>query len=322
MDYQLCGRFDKLRNYLPDDLSKPKNDDIHSLGSIKDYCSNVESEGTGCKTDLDKINGGCLWLLEQNIINNIDSLSKDQFKIIIIYIMIWLSYMVNLKKDDEITNLNDFYTKYIETNTHYNNCKKRKNNYYDDCSSSLKDKMGYNNFKDFIEKNEYLKNIGINMSNFYAAFKSLCNMYTELDANETKCKKCLENAKEFVKKYDELNKNPNITKDSPYYQVLSTLSNDYDNFKNYCTENKVDCSDIPSISPINTKENSVQRSAHNHVQNSGVTSSNSSVTNKLVPVLSIIIIAIPIFFGIFYKYSLFGFRKRFQKQKLREKLKK
>ncbi|CDU16019.1 PIR protein [Plasmodium yoelii] len=318
MDYRMCLKFDNLSKYLPDELNGTTSLDINKLGNVQNYCSNGESEGTGCKTNLDKINGGCLWLFEQNIINNIDSLSKDQFKFIIIYIMIWLSYMLDLNNDEKINNLNDFYTQYIENNTHYNNCKKNNNN-YDDCSSSLKDKTGYNNFKDFIEKNEYLKNIGINMSNFYDAFKSLCNMYTELDASNTKCEKCLENAKEFVKKYNELNKNPNITKDSPYYQVLSTLSNDYNNFKNYCDDNSVDCNDIPSLSSINTKENSVQSSAHNHVHNSGVTSSSSSVTNKLIPVLSIII-AIPIFFGIFYKYSLFGFRKRSQKQHLREKL--
>ncbi|VTZ79759.1 PIR protein [Plasmodium yoelii] len=317
MDYQLCGRFDKLRNYLPDDLSKAKNSDIHSLGSIRDYCSNGESEGIGCKTDLDQINGGCLWLFEQNIINNIDSLSKDKFKIIIIYIIIWLNYMINLKKDGKINNINDFYTQYIEKNTYYASCKKNDN----DCSNSLKEQTGYNNFKEFIEKNEYLLNINYDdVSKFYAAFKSLCNMYTELDANDTKCDKCLENVKEFVKKYDELNIS-DITKDSPYYQVLSTLSDDYNNFKNYCKVNNVDCNHIQTLSPIKIKENGVQGSAHNDVQHFEATSSSSSITNKLFIVLSIFG-AIAFFLGISYKYSLFGFRKRTQKQHLREKIKK
>ncbi|WBY57650.1 PIR protein [Plasmodium yoelii yoelii] len=52
-----------------------------------------------------------------------------------------------------------------------------------------------------------------------------------------------------------------------------------------------------------------------------VASSSSSIASKLIPILSILV-AIPIFLGIAYKYSLFGFRKRGQKQHLRENLKK
>ncbi|ETB57279.1 hypothetical protein YYC_05075 [Plasmodium yoelii 17X] len=276
MDYRLCGRFDKLRNYFPDELNKPTKNDIHILGNIKNYCSNGESEETGCKTDLDKINGGCLWLFEQNIINNIDSLSEDKFKIIIIYIMMWLNYMINLKKDGEINNLNDFYTKYIETNMYYTNCKKDDK----DCNSTLNDKTGYDSFKEFIEKNRYLLNISFDdVSKFYAAFKSLCNLYTELDSNDTKCKKCLESAKEFVKKYDELNVS-DIAEYSPYYQILSILSKDYSNFKIYCKDNQVDCNDIPLLSPINTTKKKLQSSELNFED----TSSSSPITNKLIPV--------------------------------------
>ncbi|EAA18073.1 hypothetical protein YYC_04144 [Plasmodium yoelii 17X] len=148
--------------------------------------------------------------------------------------MIWLSCKLNQKTHVGITTLKDFYTKYIKNNTDSTNCKKDGMN----CSSTLKNKTGYKNFKEFIEENECLMNIGINdMSNLYSAFKSLCNI----------------NAKEFVKKC-ELSKDSNITKDSPYYQLLSTLSNDYNNFKNYCKDNKVNCNDIPSISPIKTKK--------------------------------------------------------------------
>ncbi|SBW38133.1 Plasmodium variant antigen protein Cir/Yir/Bir, putative, partial [Plasmodium berghei] len=103
-------------------------------------------------------------------------------------------------------------------------------------------------------------------------------MYNEIDANKPTCKKYLEKAKEFVAKYNELNNVSDITEDSPYYKLLSRLSNDYNNFKNYFT------------------------------------SSSSSIKNKLIPVLSIIV-AVPIFLGIFYKYSLFGFRKKCKKIK-------
>ncbi|CDS44751.1 PIR protein [Plasmodium yoelii] len=325
MDNRICGRFDLLRKFLSDELKNSTSKDIHNLGSAKNYCPKEGSENK-CKTEVDKINAGFLWLLEQNIINNISDFSDasdEKHKVFIIYIMLWLNFKLNQKNDAKSTQFNDFYNNYIENNTHYTKCKKKtNNNNYEDCSSSLKEATGYNNFKEFIEANKCLMNIKFkDVSDLYDAFKSLCNMYTELDANDTTDKKYLENAKTFVEKYDELNKNPNVTKDNPYYQVLSTLSNDYNNFKKFCNSSSVDCNDIPSLSPIKIKENSVQSSERNSLQNSGVTSSSSSITNKLIPVVSIIA-AIPIFVGIAYKYSLFGFRKRSQKQQIREKIKK
>ncbi|SCL81532.1 Plasmodium variant antigen protein Cir/Yir/Bir, putative, partial [Plasmodium berghei] len=201
------------------------------------YCPNGDSGNTKeCKTDLDKINAACLWLFQQNIIINIDSLSKEKSEAFIIYIMIWLSYMLNLKNVNNIKSLKDFYTNHIKNNTHYTTCNKS-DNY---CSNSLKNKTGYNNFKEFIKRNECFMSINItDMSNFY-----------------------------------------------------------------------VDCSDIPSLSPINTTQNPVQSSE----PSSKVTSSSSSIKNKLILVLSILV-AIPICLGISYKYSLFGFRKKCKKIK-------
>ncbi|CDU85281.1 uncharacterized protein PY17X_1045200 [Plasmodium yoelii] len=325
MDNRLCGRFDTLRKYLPDELGETAKFELKQLNSFNNYCSNGGSGKTECNTEADKITAGCLWLFEQNIVNRISTLSKDHSEVFIIYVMIWLGHMLDLKKDNKFININDFYEENIKNNTHYSKCiKKKSNDNYDDCSNSLKRITGYNNFKELIEKNKYLMNVGINdMSNFYDAFKPLCNMYTELNANDASDKRYLKNAKEFVKKYDELN-DPNNTKDNAYYQVLSTLSNDYNKFKDFCNISSANCNDIPPLPDIKTTQNHLQSSEpsseSNSESNSKVTSSSSSITNKLIPVLSIII-AIPIFLGIFYKYSLFGFRKRSQKQKLREKLK-
>ncbi|SCM22857.1 Plasmodium variant antigen protein Cir/Yir/Bir, putative [Plasmodium berghei] len=83
-------------------------------------------------------------------------------------------------------------------------------------------------------------------------------MYNELDTSKPTCKKYLENGEEFVKKHEKLN-NPNNTKDSAYYKVLYTLSNDYNNFKKYC-DNSVDCNDTPLLPEIKTTQNSVQNS--------------------------------------------------------------
>ncbi|VTZ80302.1 PIR protein [Plasmodium yoelii] len=145
----------------------------------------------------------------------------------------------------------------------------------------------YSSYKDLINKNNYFLKMDNNIiSKFYGAFKSLCNLYTQFDEDTDNCKNYLEGDNEFIKKYEELKKDSKITKDNSYSQLLSTLLNDYNNLKDKCND----------------------------------ASSFTSIANKLFIVLSIFA-AIAIFLGISYKYSLFGFRKRFQKQKLREKIK-
>ncbi|SCL87927.1 BIR protein [Plasmodium berghei] len=320
MDYKLCGRFRTLRAFFPDESDKSTDYDFHNNGSIRNYCPNGDSGNTKeCKTDLDKINAACLWLFEQIIINNIDSLSKEKSEVFIIYIMIWLSYMLNLKNVNNIKSLKDFYTNHIKNNTHYTTCNKSDN----DCSNSLKNKTGYNNFKEIIEANKCFMSINItDMSKFYGAFKSLCEMYSAFDGNTLNCTKNLNHANEFVKKYKELSGDSSITENSSCNQVLSTLSTDYNNLKNKC--NDAQGSNFPTLSEVNTPQittkGTEQASVTNSAQNSNVTSSSSSIVSKVIPVLSIFA-AIPIFLGISYKYSLFGFRKKVQKH-LREKLKK
>ncbi|CDU16404.1 PIR protein [Plasmodium yoelii] len=312
MDYKLCGRFDHLRLFYSDELGKSAGRDIHSLGSINSYCSNEVPKDKNCNTDIDKIKGAFLWLFEQSIIINIDSLSKDKSGAFIIYIMIWLSYMLKIKNVNTFKNINEFYKEHIKDNTHYTNNKKCG----DDCNSILKNKLEYNNFNEFIEANEYLMNIDIkDISNFYAPIKLLCKMHTGCNAQKSNCTECLQIANEFVETYEKLYNDYNNNENKSYSKVLSILSNDYDNLKNKC--NDVNFKDISSLRAIKTKENGVQSSEHS----SEVTSSSSSVTNKLFIVLSIFG-AIAFFLGIAYKYSLFGFRKRTQKQHLRKNLKK
>ncbi|EAA15298.1 putative yir2 protein, partial [Plasmodium yoelii yoelii] len=269
--------------------------DFHGLGNIKNYCPNVGSENK-CGTDLDKTKAGFLWLFEQIIVNNIDSLSKEETKGFIIYIMIWFNYMLNLKNVNNINNINDFYTKYTVNNTNFTNC----NEGGKDCNSTLKDKTGYNNFKEFIEANKCLLNIKFeDPSKLYDSFKLLCNMFYEVNANNPDSEKYLKIANQFVENYKKLNGYSNIIEDSPYYQVLSILSNDYNNIINECISNMFNCTNFPSLPTYSRR---------------------SVIKNTLISI-AFIFASVSIFLGIAYKYSLFGFRKRFQKQKLREKLK-
>ncbi|CDU20367.1 YIR protein [Plasmodium yoelii] len=323
MDARLCRRFGHLINYLPDELGTSPSLKFNTLGKVMNYCSNGESKGAECKTDIDQIKAGFIWLFEQNIVSRISNLSKDQPKVFIVYITIWLSYMLNLKGVTEFKNMNEIYTKHIENNMHHINCKKTDN----DCNNSLKEKTEYNSFNELIESNKCLMKFDINdMSKFYNGFKSLCKMHIECNVNKSKCTECLQIAEEFVKKYEKLNEDPNNIDNSSYSQMLSTLSADYDNFKKkYDDAQNCKSSPLPTIEkkkiivkdfeqiPEKTPEKTPEQSYE-------VTSSSSSISKNLFIVLSIFG-AIGFFLGISYKYSLFGFRKRDQKH-LRGKLKK
>ncbi|SCL83841.1 BIR protein, partial [Plasmodium berghei] len=265
-------------------------DDQH----LKKYCDNEN-----CGSDLEKVNAGCLYLL-YTFFGSSDmfkSVAKSNIDIVE-YIMIWLVYMLNLKKQENKTNLQYFYDTYI------NNDKYKK---------PITGVMEYNSYKDLIDQKTYFMTIDINdIFKFYDAFILLCEMYTGFDTKPSNCTKCSDKASQFVKKYKELKENSNITENSPYYKLLSTLSTDYDNFKNYCNSKGVNCKDFPLLPEIITKVSA---------QISEYTSSSSSIKSKLIPFLSIFG-AIAFFLGFSYKYSLFGFRKRSKKQHLREKLKK
>ncbi|ETB56692.1 hypothetical protein YYC_05510 [Plasmodium yoelii 17X] len=314
MTEYMCGRFRNLWLFYPDDLNTPTSYDFHGLGNVENYCPNVGSgNNKKCNTNLDKIKAISLWLFEQTIINKHDSLSKEQIEKIITYIMIWLSYKLNQNSPEKFLQFKDFYTNHIEQNTHYNSCKKKiKNNNYNDCSDSLKDKTGYNNFKELIETKKCLMNVDIkDMSKIYEALKLLCKMYIEYNADKSNCTKCLGYANNFVEKYDELNKNHNINKDGSYNKLFSTLSTDYNNLKNICN-------DISSFPPIekkkvsipNSEESFVQTPVDNDVQGFEATSSNPLIVSKLIPVLSILV-ATAIFLGISYKVNNNELKKYF-----------
>ncbi|ETB56071.1 hypothetical protein YYC_05897 [Plasmodium yoelii 17X] len=293
MDKTLCEQFDELKKNLPDDLENYASVNFNQNKDIKYYCSNGESDDTECKTDLDKINAGCLWLFEQLFVkkknNNINTVQ---------YIIIWLSYKLNKKKYNGINNLNDFYTNCIENNTHYTSCKQDGV----DCSNQLQTNTGYTNYKEIINKRKSLLNINIgNMSKIYDAFKLLCNAYNELGGNDKTSKNYLVKANEFVKKYNELNVS-GIDKDDHYHQVLSTLSSDYNNFKSYCDSNGGDCSSISFLTSIETEEHGVQ--SFGKICDD---TPSFSIVKKLILAL-LIFSAISIFLGIFFKdYSNNGF---------------
>ncbi|CDS44713.1 YIR protein [Plasmodium yoelii] len=271
MSYKECGIINDIDKYFFDDLNNPREDISGSF--LNSYCP-----GSNCNSDEEKIISGFITLL-----NNLESLESDK---IFEYAILWLSYKLNQKKENGTTTLNDFYTKHIETNDFY--------------KEKISNHNNENINMDFIEKKIRSMDIDIkDISNFYDAFKSLCNMYSEIsEKTDTECNKCLENAGEFFEKCEKVKNVFDITKGSSYLQLWLSLSKDYKNFEN--SYNSLACTNGPPL----------------------VSCLRSSVTKNTLIIIAIIFVASSILLGVSYKYSLFGFRKRSQKQHLREMLKK
>ncbi|CXI72254.1 BIR protein [Plasmodium berghei] len=344
MDDKICRTFFAVKNSISNNLDATGGYQlIMNQPILNGYCTN-----NNCNSNLEKINAGCLYLLDAFFKDSsvFSSVAKNNINIVE-YIIMWLSYMLNLIKNEQGNSLEYFYDIYIKNHEKYTNSITGVDAYY-------------NSYKDLIDKKNDLINMDIkDISKFYDAFNTLCMMYIEFNEKTLHCSNCLQNANKFVNKYKEMNQNSVITSNNSYAQLLSTLSNDYDNFKNYCNSKGVNCTNLPSLATIEeiqtSEKNSEQLSAHSseqtvssslqdsehifaqsskHIytqgseqiseqrstQSPGVTSPSSSIGNKLFTVLSVFG-AISFFLGISYKYSLSGFRKRAQKQYLREKIK-
>ncbi|CDU18710.1 uncharacterized protein PY17X_1101600 [Plasmodium yoelii] len=265
MNKEVCKRFKNVWKDFPDELNNSGKYQFKNDQHFKKYCN------SNCDTDLEKISAGCLYLLNEFFgdSSSLKNHAKNNIGIVQ-YIIIWLSYMLSAIKNQENNSLKFFYSIYINS---------------DNYKKSITSIEGCNNYKELIDKTQDLTTIDIkDISKFYNAFKSLCNLYNELDEVNPECEKYLEYNNDFFKKYEELKQDSSIAGNNSYIKIFSILLNDYDNLKSKCNN------------------------------------FSSLLTNSLISI-AFIFVAASILLGVSYKYSLFGFRKRFQKQKLREKLK-
>ncbi|EUD70920.1 hypothetical protein YYG_04044 [Plasmodium vinckei petteri] len=239
-------------------------------GLIYQYCPYHSTLKTGyCSDYLQKASSGIINLLE-----NLKKYNLEYDKLAE-YAILFLSYKLKQHSEHKykFAKLNDFYTNHIKNNNHYN---------------TKINGDGSPTYKEIINKNKDLMNTN-EISKFNGPFSILCIFRN--------CTNLSNYANEFVQKFENLNHDSSIIGNNSYREILSTLSNDYDNFKIYCAEKCNDCNDFPTLPEIKTPP------------------------SKLIPALSVVSV-IPVFLGIAYKYSLFGIDKLFQRQYLRKKLKK
>ncbi|CDS44323.1 YIR protein [Plasmodium yoelii] len=273
MSIEVCKRFKNVREWLSHEVIVGHNININE--KLNKYCDNGS-----CDAPFGKVNAGCLYLFDEFFAGYTPFNDVAKRKINIVdYILIWLGYMLNLIKINENGTIDLFYETYINNDQKYN--------------TPIDGVTGYKTYNELIYIKEDLMSIDIKaMSKFYDAFILLCDICTGVDENRSNCDNNLENAKKFAKKYDELNEDYYNGRDSPYNQLLSTLSDDYYNLKSICY-------DFPLLPTYSRK---------------------FVIKSTLIPI-AFIFVAVSIFLGIAYKYSLLGFRKRSQKQCLREKIK-
>ncbi|EAA19334.1 putative yir3 protein [Plasmodium yoelii yoelii] len=215
MNKEMCNLFFAVRSWFPDKL---KNGDYQFIDDSR-YKTHFTKDSYN---DIDKINGWCLFLFNGIFMGSYLYEYYANSKInVVAYILAWLSYKLHQKPDNGITNLMDFYTNHMKNLNEY--------------QTSIEDFAENTTYIELINKNKDFLNIDFEyMSKFYDAFILLCNMYDGLDDVNPKCEKYLEYNNEFLNKYEELKKDSSNSGKNSYIQMLSILSNDYDNLKSKC----------------------------------------------------------------------------------------
>ncbi|ETB59997.1 hypothetical protein YYC_02390 [Plasmodium yoelii 17X] len=274
MDDDICGKFVVLKTYLPDELGKSSVVIFDDSSKLKDYCPDGN-----CNTNLNKIMAGFLWLFEQNCSKFQKTPDKNKMITIFLYIISWLSYKLNQNSEYNFTTINDFYTKHVNDNQKY--------------TSIINDASKCTNFKNIIDEQKDFLNINIeDMSNFYDAFKLLCNIHDNVETSADD-NTLSGNAIHFFNKYSEINDYYNI-ENTLYSKILSFLSTDYNKLKTKC-DSKLDQSKKFPTLPTERATKSFLR--------------HSSIQISVIP-MTFIFFALLIYLGIMYKASKTQFKNQ------------
>ncbi|EUD69597.1 hypothetical protein YYG_05188, partial [Plasmodium vinckei petteri] len=265
----------------------------NKYGSIHNYCHYRNNSKNGkCNDYFEAASSVVIHLLKT--LKDKHRLEDDKLAE---YAILWLSYKLDKKPTKKMTDLNNFYTNYIQTNNYYNNKIKGDN--------SL-------TYMEIIDKKKDLMNININeISKSNGPFNILFYLNYVYHDEYWNCKVYSGLAQKFVDQFKEFNKNSKNIEGSSYNKLLSTLSDDYNNLKKKYHDNKKSCSfpSLPQLTPkkrpaenlaqipvVNPRKgsgpNSLESSANGSEQILGktieVTSSSSSISTTLIPALSIV----------------------------------
>ncbi|KEG00956.1 hypothetical protein YYE_03989 [Plasmodium vinckei vinckei] len=298
----------EINNYFYENQKDGKTF-IISKNVINNYCHYRDTSENGlCKNYFQMASSGVIHLLK----NLKDKYNLDYDKLAQ-YAILWLIYKLNLKENNQVIDLNHFYTHYIVNNKDYNN---------------KINGDGSLTYKDIIDKKKDLMDIK-EISQFNDPFDTLLTLYYVIKQKYWNCTKYSNDANKFASKIEELNKDSNNKSDS-YNKLLFTLSDDYKNLKEKCTN-------FPSLpiiepkkgSPQNNVESPEEKSIEESEKVSGTdfgtdfgtdvgtdsgtdfgqtlvetpegTSSSSSILNTVIPALSTF--AIPVFLVVAYKVN-------------------
>ncbi|CAD2114540.1 CIR protein PIR protein [Plasmodium vinckei petteri] len=196
--------------------------------TVQDYCHYGNNSGQGkCNGYLEKASSGVI-----HVLKDLEKYGLEYDKLAE-YAILWLRYKLNQQRPYYNTQLNEFYTKHIETNKDYN--KKIKDNDNDSLT-----------YKEIIDTKKDLMGIK-EMTKFSYPFKLLLLLYDKNSKNSGKCPYS-DYAKYFAKGFEELNNDSNNIKDSSYNKLLYRLSDDYNNLISKCTN-------FPPLPEIKTTPN-------------------------------------------------------------------
>ncbi|CAD2095800.1 PIR protein CIR protein [Plasmodium vinckei petteri] len=186
---------------------------VYSKGEIHKYCPyNNTFRENYCDYYHQMATSGVIYVLK-NLKENYD-LEDDKLAE---YAILWLRYKLNQKAPYNKTQLNTFYTSYIQTNEHYN----------DKINNSVN--MTY---KDIIDTKKDLMGIK-EMTKFSYPFKILLLLYNKNNKKSGNCDHS-DDAKKFADEFEKLNNDSNINWNASYRKLLFRLSDDYNNLKNKC----------------------------------------------------------------------------------------
>ncbi|SCL84801.1 BIR protein [Plasmodium berghei] len=209
MTLNVCKAFEGIEEFLPDNFSFENN---HTSTKIYNaYCPISKETGKGKCGTIGQIVSAVTTLLLKNLFTGDDYIESDnKNNEYITYIMLWLSDKMKLIKTGNYGSVSDFDTTFIK---------------YDEY---------YNEHIDQINKKEKIMNIKIDeMHKLYGLLNDLCNAITKYTNDPSNCSSFSNFASNWEKQSNQLvNKKIKVFEDEYYCDVLLTLKNAYQKFRN------------------------------------------------------------------------------------------